>query len=65
MAPRWDEGSVGERQLWRRVDGSDDPEDSFSFQHCRSEGEEKRRTQSEIKGKAEQRHQRVLLLPER
>lgn len=41
MAPQWDEGSVGERRLWRRVDGSGDPEDSFSFQHCRSEGEEK------------------------
>lgn len=55
MAPQWDEGSVGERQHWRCVDGSDDPEDSFSFQHCRSE-RRKRRTQSEMKGKAEQRN---------
>lgn len=41
MAPQWDEGSVGERQHWRCVDGSDDPEDSFSFQHCRSEGKKR------------------------
>lgn len=38
MAPPWDEGSVGERRHRRCVDGSDDPEDSFSCQHSGSEG---------------------------
>lgn len=53
MAPRWDEGSVGERQQSRCVDGSDDLEDSFSFQHRRSEERRKTRTQSEMKRNAE------------
>lgn len=44
--PQWDERSVGERRRYRCVDGSDDLEDSFSFQHCRSEGRQKRRNQS-------------------